>query len=98
MEEHETSKMYKCGVCEKCFHLKWRLKKHEEIHMGNVKTCNFFKNQKDCPYEKIGCKFLHEKAVAEDFNTEHIMDVTEDDTEIENTQCIYFLEPYDCVC
>ena len=66
--------------------------------MGNVKRCKFFKNQKDCPYEKIGCKFLHEKVVAEDVNTEQIMDVTEDDTEIENTQCIYCLEPYDCVC
>ena len=65
--------------------------------MGNVKTCSFFNNKKYCPYEMIGCKFLHEKAVPEHVNTEHNMDVTEDDTEIENT-FIYCLEPYDCVC
>jgi hypothetical protein len=29
---------------------------HEE---NNIKHCHYFNNAKSCPYEKLGCKFLH---------------------------------------
>ena len=30
-----------------------------EIHTGKVKYCHYYNNGKACPYEEIGCKFLH---------------------------------------
>ena len=47
--------------CDKTFVLKWRLKKHLEVHSKNItKHCHYYNNEKLCPYEKIGCMFLHE--------------------------------------
>ena len=60
MDEHENGKGFKCNTCEKTFHLKWRLNKHEKNHNENgVKHCRYFSHQEPCPYEAIGCKFLH---------------------------------------
>ena len=60
MDVHEAEQRYKCKTCEKTFHLKWRLNKHEENHTRkNVKHCRYFSKQELCPYEAIGCKFLH---------------------------------------
>ena len=60
-EYHEKSEQHKCNQCGKNFVLKWRLKKHLEAHSnGNNRFCHFFNNGKTCPYEKIGCKFLHQ--------------------------------------
>ena len=31
-----------------------------KIHTkNNIKNCHYFNNMKKCPYEKLGCKFLH---------------------------------------
>ena len=52
---------YNCTLCDKTFHRKWRLAKHELAHNSlNVKFCHYFNNGKDCPYEEIGCMFKHE--------------------------------------
>ena len=46
--------------CDKTFVLKWRLRKHLEGHSKDCgKFCHYFNNEKVCPFEKIGCKFLH---------------------------------------
>ena len=60
-ECHESSSRYNCDQCNKKFVLEWRLKKHQESHSsdGN-KFCHYFNNHKPCPYEKIGCMFLHQ--------------------------------------
>ena len=59
-EEHESAEMdYKCDICNKEFYLEWRWKKHAVIHAGNVKYCHYYNNGKACPYEEIGCMFLH---------------------------------------
>ena len=51
---------FKCERCEKTFQLKWRLEKHRKGHeMLKVKVCYYFHNKKPCPYEEIGCMFLH---------------------------------------
>ena len=56
----ETSK---CDKCDKTFYLKWRLAKHKSIHQTkNVRFCHYFNNEKLCPFEEIGCMFLHAKS------------------------------------
>ena len=60
---HEKHTVFQCDTCEKGFALKWRLKKHMRLHEeSNIKTCHYFNNDKNCPYEEIGCKFLHNVA------------------------------------
>ena len=38
---------------------KWRLRKHVSGYQGEI-FCQYFKNQKSCPYEELGCMFQHE--------------------------------------
>ena len=62
LERHiktQVEKRFKCKVCSPEFHLKWRLRKHQEIH-GNDKVR--FNTMKVCPYEELGCMFKHETA------------------------------------
>ena len=65
MEKHleglQVPKNFKCDQCEQCFHTKWRLKKHMELHTSNEnrRKCHFFNAGKVCPYESLGCKFDH---------------------------------------
>ena len=57
---HEIHDTLKCDKCEKEFVLKWRLKKHMSIHSDKILFhCLYFNNDKHCPYEELGCKFLH---------------------------------------
>ena len=57
---HEINPEFKCDQCEKSFFLEWRLKKHINLHMDtNVKYCHYFNNSKKCPFEEMGCMFLH---------------------------------------
>ena len=65
MDSHHVPRQFKCEKCDKAFHLQWRLTKHMEIRSENVnplKTCHYFNNGKACPFQSIGCKFLHKKA------------------------------------
>ena len=53
--------MFKCGNCDKLFHLQWRLRKHEQLHtQRSSKPCKYFTSKRGCPFEKLGCKFLHQ--------------------------------------
>ena len=59
-EEHDNHETFNCDQCEKTFVLKWRLKKHARIHTKEfVQFCHYFNNGRKCPYEELGCKFLH---------------------------------------
>ena len=57
---HGASKSYSCEICTKSFYLKWRLKKHLQVHKDGVKPCKYNKNGEICPYDEVGCKFKHE--------------------------------------
>ena len=60
LKSHEKIKDKKCNLCEKTFYLEWRLKKHKSIHENkSLKKCHYFNNDKLCPFEDIGCMFLH---------------------------------------
>ena len=59
-EVHTDSPKFKCDHCGKKFILQWRLRKHLAIHFDEkTKKCHYFNNEKTCPFEKIGCMFLH---------------------------------------
>ena len=62
-KEHNKENQFKCTVCDKSFLLEWRLNKHLENHNDTKKKifCHYFNNQKLCPYEEIGCMFLHKE-------------------------------------
>ena len=60
--QHEITESYKCTECDKTFILKWRLRKHTEIHKSKSKYCHFFNNDKVCLFEKIGCTFKHDRS------------------------------------
>ena len=58
--EHNQEKDFKCDACGKKFILQWRLEKHQLIHTSTVlKHCRYFLANKTCPFDEIGCKFLH---------------------------------------
>ena len=60
---HNTEKEYKCEICDKTFHMKWRLAKHMKLHeITNLKFCHYFNNRKFCNFEELGCMFRHEHA------------------------------------
>ena len=56
------SKDFKCSLCANQFHTKWRLAKHMTNHESTKKkrNCHYYNAGKQCPYEKLGCKFIHE--------------------------------------
>ena len=60
-DEHRV-KTIQCGKCDMSFHTKWRLLKHQRSHDDNMKQrrCYYFNAGKHCPFELLGCKFLHE--------------------------------------
>ena len=59
MKTRDRVNPYKCDICDKEFIMNWRLKKHKTSHNGSSKFCHFF-NNKNCPFEEIGCMFIHE--------------------------------------
>ena len=60
MKDHEEYQKFKCNNCCKDFVTEWRLNKHRKIHDGRTKKyCNNFKTGKTCPFQELGCKFLH---------------------------------------
>ena len=65
LKEHGNVKKHKCQECDKTFYFKWRLQSHNKIHdkESSIRKCHFFNNNKQCPFEEIGCKYLHEKSL-----------------------------------
>ena len=60
---HQKFKKFECSNCDKKFLLKWRLQKHMNIHSETKKRmCHYFNNEKHCPFEEMGCKFVHKES------------------------------------
>ena len=57
MKTHQ--KTFKCELCDKTFHLKWRLTKHSLGHETQIRFCHYFNNGVECPFEEYGCMFSH---------------------------------------
>ena len=57
---HKAYEEFKCDKCSKTFVTTWRLRKHERIHTDkSIRPCRFFTNKEECPFDDLGCKFLH---------------------------------------
>ena len=54
--------MFQCTICDKEFHLMWRLSKHLSSHGTSLKFCHYYNNDKFCPFEANGCKFAYLEA------------------------------------
>ena len=58
--KHEECTKFECDQCQKTFVTEWRLKKHSKIHSNKItKQSHFFTNNVRCPFDELGCKFLH---------------------------------------
>ena len=58
--KHEERQEFTCTKSEKTLVTKWRLKKHLKIQSeANTKPCIYFMGRVECPFEELGCKFLH---------------------------------------
>ena len=58
--KHEECTQFECDQCKKTFVTEWRMKKHSKIHSNKItKQCHFFRNNIRCPFDELGCKFLH---------------------------------------
>ena len=62
---HLDTTQHECSECGKTFVVEWRLKKHQQIHEenANIRFCHYFNNKKECPYESMGCMFIHRKSM-----------------------------------
>ena len=57
MQSHKKPKSFNCKICDKSFHLKWRLRKHTAGHDTEMRYYHYYNNGVECPFEKIGCMF-----------------------------------------
>ena len=80
-ENHNVDKNFKCDICGKLFVLEWRLKKHRHNHTEKPKKCKFFLNKEPCPFDLIGCKFVHDNHQESDIET------VEDEITLKPNQC-----------
>ena len=64
---HDEYETFECETCSKKFVTKFRLEKHSKMHLNvAIKNCHYFRRNKPCPYEKLGCKFRHKLEKKED--------------------------------
>ena len=57
---HSVYESFECESCKKKFLTKFRLEKHMKMHLNdNAKICRYYKRNKLCPYDELGCKFKH---------------------------------------
>ena len=70
LEEHEKNKQFKCEICGKEFFLQWRLNKHMGMHSSPPKACRYFANNQECPYEHVGCMFLHSNLSVDEISSD----------------------------
>ena len=61
--EHKDPKQFECDKCDMRFCLQWRLEKHKTLHTSEVlRKCHYFNNNKKCPFEDLGCMFIHSES------------------------------------
>ena len=61
MKDAHEEETHTCEECGTHFYSNSRLKKHIKMNSSqNQRKCYYFNSDKICPYEALGCKFLHE--------------------------------------
>ena len=70
--KHAEYDTFECETCGKKFVTKFRFEKHAKMHLSKViKNCHYFRRNKPCPFEELGCKFRHELDNTEEKTTGH---------------------------
>ena len=94
--KHKECTQFECDQCQKTFVTEWRLRKHTKIHSNKItKQCHYFMNNVRCPFDDLGCKFLHvisynsglkkvDDSKSKEFNT--MEDSAENDIDVNNTE------------
>ena len=63
VDVHEKKKNIQCDQCDIKFLSNWKYAKHLMLHQETSRRmCHYFNNNKECPFEKSGCKFAHKDA------------------------------------
>ena len=52
MKSHKKPKTLNRKICDKSFHLKWRLRKHTAGHDTEMRYYHYYNNVVECPFEK----------------------------------------------
>ena len=82
-ENHKEYETFECETCSKNFVSKFRLKKHEKMHLNaGAKSCHYFRRNKPCPFERLGCKFRHEQEKIEENTVNGHRDELEETAEV----------------
>jgi hypothetical protein len=69
-KNHTEYDTHECEQCKKKFVTIWRLKKHTKMHSGfRIVQCRYYRNNLRCPFEELGCKFLHDSDIQENYTT-----------------------------
>ena len=93
VKTHGLEKPFSCDLCGKKFYLKWRLKKHANVHEEHTSKCKYFESREACPYNEIGCKFKHEEEGRSDEDEETVddMETADDEHSVQNVDsfCCY---------
>ena len=75
--KHTEYETYECEQCKKKFVTMWRLKKHAKMHSAiRIVQFPYFRNNLLCPFEELGCKFLHDSDIQENDITSDISEIT----------------------
>ena len=60
---HHKHRNFVCNKCNADFVMKQSFRKHiQGHHISSRRTCHYYNNEKDCPFQTVGCRFLHDKA------------------------------------
>ena len=64
LTNHGTQREFECNQCQNSFVSELRLKKHMKTHQNTFKInfCHYYNNNKECPYQRLGCMFKHSDA------------------------------------
>ena len=103
VQVHGLDKTHACEICGKRFYLKWRMNKHRNTHGGSRKPCKFFQDGNVCPFNEVGCKFVHEETdtVDNEEKMEHgcedpdAVTIVEPDDTVGENQCHLCMKDFD---
>ena len=83
--EHAGYESFECESCKKKLLTKFRLKKHMKMHLNvNTKICHYYKGNKSCPYDELGCKFRHKLDIQSE-NVKTNKNIAVETVEVANT-------------
>ena len=66
-----------------------------EVHTESIMTCNYFLNKIECPFEELGCKFMHDNTKNESDSGEDKDNEDDDESTKEDNFCYFCKQDFD---